>query len=189
MAVRTPEFRINWPKLFNPETNEGGKKVYSVDALFNSKSDLSKLRALADTTLAEKFPGKKITFESLEHNPFRDQKDRANKETGSLPDGYEAGSIWMRFKSYNRPPIVGPDPRVPVTDPAEMYSGCYGIAMVNAVAYDYKGKKGVSFWLQSLQKSRNGEPLTGRSRPEDDYEAIAGAGTTAEGTTASSLFG
>jgi len=35
------------------------------------------------------------------------------------------------------------------------------------------GKHGVSFGLQNLQKMNDGEPFSGKTKAEDDFESIA----------------
>jgi hypothetical protein len=54
-------------------------------------------------------------------------------------------------------------------DQGEFYSGCYGRASIVFFAYNTNGSRGVSAALQNLQKLENGEPLGGKSRPEDDF--------------------
>lgn len=39
-------------------------------------------------------------------------------------------------------------------------------------AYNANGNKGIACGLQNLQKLEDGEPLGGRSRPKDDFDAV-----------------
>jgi hypothetical protein len=52
------------------------------------------------------------------------------------------------------------------------FSGCYARASLVAFAYDKMGNKGVSFALQNIQKTRDGEPFSGRKKAEDEFDAI-----------------
>ena len=52
---------------------------------------------------------------------------------------------------------------------SEVYSGVYGRASINFYAFNSNGNKGIACGLNNLQKLRDGEPLGGRSRAEDDF--------------------
>ena len=53
---------------------------------------------------------------------------------------------------------------------SEVYSGIYGRASINFYAYNAKASKGIACGLQNVQKIRDGEPLGGHSRAEDDFD-------------------
>ncbi len=54
----------------------------------------------------------------------------------------------------------------------EVYAGMYAIATLRPFVYDVNGNRGVSFGLQNIQILRDGEPLDGRMRPEQEFEAV-----------------
>ncbi|PWG75044.1 hypothetical protein DF186_14750, partial [Enterococcus hirae] len=56
---------------------------------------------------------------------------------------------------------------------------------IRPFTYDVSGNRGVAFGLQNVQKLRDGDPLGGRTKPEDDFEPMPGA---EEGSTAGNLF-
>lgn len=91
-------------------------------------------------------------------------------------DGEEfEGCYFMNLSSKGAPGIVdGRGQRI--TDPTEVYSGCYCRVSVNAFPYKAMGNVGVSVGLNNVQKVRDGEPLGGRSRAEDDFDAYADEG-------------
>ena len=57
----------------------------------------------------------------------------------------------------------------PILDTSELYSGIYGRASINFYAFNTNGNKGIACGLNNLQKLRDGEPLGGKSRAEDDF--------------------
>ena len=59
----------------------------------------------------------------------------------------------------------------PVFPPTSIrgYSGVYGRASINLYAFNSNGNKGIACGLNNLQKIRDGEPLGGKSRAEDDF--------------------
>ena len=50
-----------------------------------------------------------------------------------------------------------------------LYSGVYGRASISFYAFNSNGNKGIACGLNNLQKIRDGEPLGGRTRAEDDF--------------------
>ena len=91
--------------------------------------------------------------------------------------GYGPGTTFINVSSKQQPGVVdryaGADgkPR-PITDPSELYPGCFVRASLRPFTYDTNGSKGVSFALNNLQKLRDGERIDGRLRAEDEFEAI-----------------
>ena len=56
-----------------------------------------------------------------------------------------------------------------ILERSEVYSGVYGRASINLYAFNSNGNKGIACGLNNLQKIRDGEPLGGKSRAEDDF--------------------
>lgn len=77
---------------------------------------------------------------------------------------------FINASSKQRPGVVDADLNQ-IIDPSQFYSGCYGNASVNFFPYSVSGSKGIGCGLNNLQKIKDGEPLSGRSRPETDFSA------------------
>ena len=109
---------------------------------------------------AAKFGGK-IPNKAALKLPLRD---------GDLERDDEAykGAYFVNANSATAPGIVDAD-RQPILDTSEVYSGVYGRASINFYAFNSNGNKGIACGLNNLQKIRDGEPLGGKSRPEDDF--------------------
>jgi hypothetical protein len=124
-----------------------------------------------------------------------DEKDRPRKFNVTLKDGdsgdhtkdgvppaekYQGfeGHMSLNAMSYRQPGIVHKDNvRVPLTNPDDVYSGCYGIAQIAAQAYKNTSGAGVRILLLNFMKTREGEPLTGgagKPKAEDAFAAFAG---------------
>lgn len=82
-----------------------------------------------------------------------------------------AGHWFMTVSSWTKPSVVDQQTNL-ITDSTEVYSGCYARASINAYAYNQEGNKGITFGLNHIQKMSDGEPLGGRSRVEDDFDAV-----------------
>ena len=172
----TPEFRVSFPSLFKATRfNEASEAKFSVTMLFPKDADLTELKKEAAQVAKEKW-GDKVP-KGLK-TPFRDQGDFDH-------EGYENGAVFIRASSKQRPGVV--DKKVQsIVDDSEVYPGCYARATIRAYAFDVPGNKGVAFGLQNFQKLRDGDPISGRSKPEDDFSPVSDGEVAGE--SADSLF-
>lgn len=186
--VMTPIFRVSYPNVFKSKKNElNGKDEYSLVALFPKGADLSSLKKAATEAIEKKWGPDKAKWPANLRTPFRDQGERAKLDEASgkkiLPAGYEEGAIFLTLKSTAKPGVV--DQKVQdIIDQSQFYAGCFARATVNAYAYDNKGNRGVSFGLTNIQKVKDGEPLSGRPKAQDDFAPVENA----DGGAATSLF-
>ena len=56
-----------------------------------------------------------------------------------------------------------------ILNPAEVYAGCYGRVSLNFFPYNTNGNRGVGCGLNNVQKTREGDPLTGRTTAAEDF--------------------
>ena len=146
---------------------DGKEEKYSISMIFPKTTDLSKLKkASADCAIAKWGEDKKKWPKNL-RSPFRDG------DTDRSEDPVYANSIFINVSSKNRPGLVDKDLQ-PIIDPREFYSGCYAQASLSCFAYEKAGNRGVSFGLNNLMKTRDGESLGGAiSKPEEDFAELA----------------
>jgi hypothetical protein len=175
MKATTPIFRVSFPNIFKPKKNDlNGKIEYSVQALFPKDADLKPLKQAVQKAVEERWGPDKTKWPKNLRSPFKDQGSRAKvdpsgKET--LPQGYEKGALYLDLKSEQRPGVVDQTLQE-IIDPSAFYAGCYARATVNIRAYSQAGNHGVGIYLANLQKVREGDPLGGRQRPQDDFAPI-----------------
>ena len=94
--------------------------------------------------------------------PLRDgDKERPDDEA------YK-NSYFINANSGTAPGVVDANCQ-PIIDTSEVYSGVYGRASINFYAFNSNGNKGIACGLNNLQKIRDGEPLGGKARAEDDF--------------------
>lgn len=165
-SIMTPVGMLSFPNLFTPQSSldEGGKEKYGCAIVFDKDANLSNLKnevmRVGTAQWGEKFT--QMVRDGTVRLPFRN--DGAAK-------GYPEGSTFINIRSTRRPGIV--DAQVqPIIDEGEIYPGCFVRATVTAFTYDVKGNKGVSFGLNNVQKVRDGEPLDGRRKATDEFEAM-----------------
>ena len=82
-----------------------------------------------------------------------------------------ANAYFVNANSNERPGVVDRR-RVPITDPLEVYSGCYVRASITFYPFNTNGNRGIACGLQNIQKWCDGEPLNGRVRAEDEFDAL-----------------
>ena len=164
--IRSPKFRVSFPAVFMPTSFEGSAEKYSVTMLFDKSTDLAQMKQLAQAAMDKKWPNKADQPVNMRHPPFRDG-DKEKPET----QGY-ANCIFVKASSKQKPGVVDGG-KNPLFDETEFYAGCYARATLTAYAYHHKvGGKGVAFGLQNLQKLGDGDRFDGRSKAEDDFDAV-----------------
>ncbi len=154
---------------WEPKSINGGAPKYSV-SLIIPKSDtktIEKIQAAIQAAYEEgqgklKGNGKSVPALSVLKTPLRDG-DAERPDDEAYADSY-----FINANSGTAPGIVDAD-RNPIIDRSEVYSGVYGRASINFYAFNSNGNKGIACGLNNLQKIRDGEPLGGKSRAEDDF--------------------
>lgn len=181
--VKTPTFRVSFPKIFTKNSEEYGGG-YSVVAIFPKGTDISVITKLANQTAKEKWPNKMPKFK---HPPIHKCEDKADDD-GNLPDGYEEGGHYITLKSKQRVPLVN-QKREEILDEEEFYAGCWARAGIVCYAYDNQFGKGLGFGLRALQKVRDGDRLGSSVKAEDFFDEVevADSETDVDGD-ASGLF-
>lgn len=160
----TPRFRLSFPALDVPvEMEEGKGKKYSVTMLFKKGTDLAKLKGLVRQVLTTKFGADESKWPKGRRSPFRD-----GDEDKSHLDGYP-GHTFVKASTKGKPGVVDKDNNE-IEDIAEqVYAGCYCRASIGAYWFEVKGNKGVAFSLNNVQKLAEGDPFSGRTSPQEDF--------------------
>lgn len=168
-VITDPETRWSYANVWEPKSINGGAPKYSV-SLIIPKSDtktVEKIKAAIKAAYDEgqgKLKGNSRTVPALSvlKMPLRDG------DTERPDDPVYANSYFINANSASAPGIVDADCQ-PIIDRSEVYSGVYGRASINFYAFNSNGNKGIACGLNNLQKIKDGEPLGGKSRAEDDF--------------------
>jgi hypothetical protein len=148
--IMTPEFRISFPKLFEPGEFDG-KLTYSIVMLFPKDADLSALKDAIVTTAEAKWPGK-VKGKKM---PFKDGNER------DYEDYQDMIEVKASTKAEFGKPVVVDRNRDEILDPSEIYSGCWCRAQVTPYAYDMPVNKGIALGLVAVQKVRDDKSIGG----------------------------
>lgn len=159
------KIRSSYVNVFSPKKNDlSGNEEYSLMLLIpkSDKETIDSLKAAIKDAVGRKW-GDKRPPNNLRF-PLRDGDEEK--------DGVEpyTGCYFMNVKSKDKPGIVDRNLQ-PVIEPSEFQSGDYCRVSINSFAYDRSGNRGISFGLNNIQVLAKGEPLGGKSRPEDDFSS------------------
>ena len=168
-VITGPDTRWSYCNAWEAKAINGGTPKFSV-SLIIPKSDtatIAKVKAAIQAAYEEgasklKGNGKSVPQLSAIKTPLRDgDLERPDDEA-------YASAYFINANSATAPGIVDAD-RQPIIDHSEVYSGVYGRASINFYAFNSNGNRGIACGLNNLQKIRDGEPLGGKSRAEDDF--------------------
>ena len=153
--------RLSYAHLFKPHAFvAGGEENYSVVLLIDKKDK----NYLAEIERAIE-GGKQVGIEKGKWN-----SNVAKTIASPLHDGDNEfdndgnpkypGCYYLNTKSKTKPAIVDLD-KNEIFNESEVYSGCYAKAVVTFFPYSFAGKKGLTTYINIVQKIEDGEPLGG----------------------------
>jgi hypothetical protein len=160
--------RLSYVNVWEPKSINGSDPKYSVSIII-PKTDKKTVNSIMKAVEAAKQEGAVKFGGKIPANlktPLRDGDiDRPDDPN------YE-GCYFINANSKDAPQVV--DGKVqPILDRSEVYSGCYGKVSLNLYAFNVNGNRGIAAGLGNVQKLKDGEPLGGKSRAEDDFEIEA----------------
>ena len=170
-VITGPETRWSYANVWEAKSINGGTPKFSV-SLIIPKSDtltVAKIKAAIEAAYREgeaklKGNGKTVPPLAAIKTPMRDG------DIERPDDPAYANAYFINANSGTAPGIVDADRNI-ILNRSEVYSGVYGRASINFYAFNSNGNKGIACGLNNLQKVRDGEPLGGKSRAEDDFSS------------------
>lgn len=164
--IVTGKARLSYVNVFQPRASKPGQEPkYSICVLI-PKSDTATVNKVKAAVKAAAEAGIGILGGKIPaglKNPLRDgdtERDTAEYK----------GHYFINASSKQKPGVVDAGVQ-PILDAGELVSGDYGRVSLNFYAYSVDGNKGIGAGLQNVQKLASGDPLSGRSRAEDDFTA------------------
>lgn len=173
--IHTPEGVAAYVYLFTPRqrTNRKtgkpeGEPSYSMSLFFDSDTDIKAMKALAQRVGTEKFGPNfvKLVKSGKMNWPFQ---DCPLEDSDGNPAGppFDQEGVTVKFKSTDKPGIVDENAD-PVLEKGEIYSGMKARVSARCFAYDNESR-GVAFRLVNVQKTGDGERMSGDPSAEDDF--------------------
>jgi len=163
--------RWSYCNVWEAKGIDGGRPAWSVSLIIkkSDKATLDKIHkaikaAYEDGSSVLKGNGKTVPPLSAINTPLNDG-DEKRPDDPAYADAY-----YLNAKNYQRAPGIIDVNKQDILDHAEVYSGVYGRACISFFAYNKNGNKGIGCSLLHLQKGRDGEPLGGFTRAEDEFD-------------------
>ena len=168
-VITGPNTRWSYANVWEAKSINGGAPKFSVSLIIpkSDKKTVEKIQAAIQAAYKEgehklKENGRNVPAISVLKTPLRDG------DTERPDDAAYAGAYFINANSGTAPGIVDSACQ-PILERSEVYSGVYGRASINFYAFNSNGNKGIACGLNNLQKIRDGEPLGGKPRAEDDF--------------------
>jgi hypothetical protein len=168
--IVTGKVRFSFCNIWEPKASQdGGDPKYSITLLI-PKSDTATAQKIKEAIqeARDNFCNKNGAS-ALPATPIHPLHDGdGTKPSSGEPYGPECKGCWVIAASSKQKPVIVDAFRNEITDPGEVYSGCYGRASINFYGYNNK-KKGIGAGLLSIQKLSDGEPF-GTVGSADDFD-------------------
>lgn len=186
----TPVGRASYPAIFKPKLKyqKTDEYEYSIELLYDKKTDHSEFKKKCDLALAEVYGNDKKKWPANIVYPLADQEiliDKiVQKGTGGSIDHLAPGSLYARFKTNakNRPLVVDEDMNE-VIDETKVYGGCFvrvsGTLKVNEInGIDPSTRKPIKTiyvtpYLAGVQFVKDGESFGGKLSAADMFQPVA----------------
>ncbi|KHM51619.1 Protein of unknown function [Anaerovibrio lipolyticus DSM 3074] len=156
--------RLSYPHLFKPAETLNGDMKFSASFIIPKNSKTAKRaqevvdKMMKDSEVKQVLGKTKIKYELL--------RDGDEKEDPA----YE-NSFFINAKSNedHKPKLYTKD-REEIVDPNELYAGCYVQAVLSFYPYNKNGNSGIGASLLAVRFIKDGEPLTGGTVTDDDWD-------------------
>lgn len=174
--VVTGACRLSYEHLFTPWKGADGDRDprYEVVLMIpkSDKATLAAIKKAIQAAIQEGLPKWGGSQPKGLKMPIRD-----GDEADDNPE--YAGYYTLSVSSTRKPSVVDQNVQ-PILDATEIYSGCWARAAIVAWPYNNSGNKGVTFFVNHVQKIRDGEPFGNITRAEDVFDSVEGESTVAD---------
>jgi len=165
--------RFSYLNAFEPKANPSGDLKYSASILIpkEDKTEIKTVQEAINIAVQKGLDINKFTKAQISglRLPLRDGDIEFDQGTRGAE--YQ-GCFFLNSSSVNKPGIVKAQtdgPPVPIFDPEDFFSGCYGRADINFFPYNQAGNRGIGVGLNNLMMVKESERLDGRQKAEDAF--------------------
>ena len=167
MKVITGKVRLNYPNLFTPvKLDEEQEAKYSLTILI-PKTELHTLEEVNSAIYKSKIQ----LFEKYNNIPDSIKTPLRDGDIEKPDNKAYKNHYFMNITSKFKPGVVDAALNS-ITNPNEIYTGCYGRVSMNFYPYFNNNMCGIGCSLNNVQKMDDGELIITNSRPEDDFTVI-----------------
>ncbi len=168
--VITGVVRLSFVHLFEPYAADANQEPKYSTTVLIEKKDKELLKLVKRAIEEAKEQGKSKWGGKIPANLSVALGDGDEKldDDGKPYDGF-AGHYYLNARCKNKPGVIDAF-KQEINDSTKVYSGCYARVSVNFYGYNVSGNRGIACGLNNVQFVKDGEPLGGRSRAEDDFD-------------------
>ncbi len=167
--VVTGKIRFSFVNIWEAkEPQGGGDPKYSITLLIPKADTMTLGKIKAAMAEARENFCKRNGSNALPQKPVHTMHDGDGMRDNGEEFGPECKGHYVITVSSKQKPVIVDNTGNPITDPGEVYSGCFGRASINFFGYSKNGKKGISAGLLAVQKLHDGEPF-GTVGSADDF--------------------
>lgn len=162
VTILSPEFRLSYPNVFKSKFNDLSKKEeFSITMLIPKDSpDLAALVNAVQSVTTARWGANPPVFKNT---LFKDGDGPAGKNKDGTPKLGCAGHWIVTAKAQGIVGVWNQATNSYLTDPNQLYGGCYCRAQINVFTYPKQGEKevnpGVAIQYTAIMKARDGEPF------------------------------
>lgn len=172
-ATIGPNVRLSYLHVLEPHAMKDGEEPMYSAALLLPKSDTASKEKLDAAVQAAKEQASKSKWGGKEPaNIDVPIHDGDGLRQSGEPYGPEAKGCWVINAKTKQQPKVVDTSRQPIMDAEDIYSGMYAYVGVQAWGYDNSGRKGISFGLGHIMKTKDGERMAGGMSVDDTFADI-----------------
>ena len=176
--------RFSYLNAFEAKANPSGDLKFSASILVpkEDKAGIKAIQNAINMAIQKGLDTNKFTKAQISglRLPLRDGDEEF--DNGTRGAEYQ-GCFFLNSSSNNKPGVVKAQaggPPVPIFDPDEFFSGCYGRADINFFPYNQAGNRGIGVGLNNLMLVKEGERLDGRQKAEDAFKDYTEESTNSE---------
>lgn len=165
--VVTNAVRLSYVNLFEPgapDSMNPGKYTVSLIISKNDKDSLSVIKQAVKNCYEEH---KGDTLKGVDFSKCQNVLHDGDQEKPS--DTAYANSYYLSAKANKKPNMYNIDGTM-ITDPNDLYSGCWGKAIVTFYAYNKGANKGIACAIDGVKKVKDDEPLSGSVVQASDFD-------------------
>ena len=169
--IVTGKVRFSYANIFEArEPQGGGEAKYSITLLIPKSDTVTVGKIKEAMNEARENFCKRNGANALPAKFNHTLHDGDGLRDSGEPYGPECKGCYVITVSSKQKPVIVDSFRNEITDPGELYSGCYGRAAINFYGYSRSGKKGISAGLLSVQKLHDGDALGGARGSANDFD-------------------
>ncbi len=168
--VPSPEGRFVWAHIAAPRAYKNNAPKYSVEMII-PKTDQQGMMSLWASILAaaKKKHGEQIQNWALVLGyPIKDGDEYVAKGKGQ-----HYANHWVITSAVKDPIRCYNANAQPLMDISQIYAGCWGRIRFNVSGYDIDGGKGVTYYFDSVMKTRDDERLDNRTDASQTFQQFA----------------